>query len=594
MFKSRNSRGFTLAELAAILGVTALMASVLSPVVMNAGTLSASSTITVAESGAAMAEPETLPVEAILVNVTDTATGVVTPKVVNDPNATSTTISGLDPQGNYTVEVAKKSQAGVSPKATAKVNYTKVGEKTVTLSEPVLEVEAASTTVAEEVSTNTVVTGYEQKVVGYHQKVSGYQQKITGYQQKTISAPAYIQKTTSLAVRQVTKTRQVRIAPFERTVTKSRQKYVAPYTYTYSCTKSESYSYACGTNPTYSYACGSESYSYACGTNPTYSYACGSTSYTYSCGSTRYRCGKSYCYRTKYCTGSKTKYCTGGGGTKYCTGSRTKYCTGGGGTKYCTGTRNVSSTCTGSGGGYYTTENYTETEAVYNYKTETYTENEQYTVSNSAPAAYGTCAANGTVGSWTGVTYSCTDTTKAKTVDDTSKPIMADDTTKPIMVDDTSKPIYGDDTSKPIEDVQVSKSSAACPAGFSESSSTAYKTVSYRDGRNGWKTKQIPYTVKSCVRAEQWGTRSWQEQRDVKKAVTTAKEVTAPARQLVLEVSGNPTRSWRWATGTVAAVGTGATGFAKGDTVSFRYGQVFTFDGKKYIKVPAQSFLVKK
>ena len=580
----KNAKGFTIAEVAASLGIIALVATVISPMVGNTNTsVSDTQTITVADS-TAMPEPETLPVEAILVNVTDTATGVVTPKVVNDPNATSTTISGLDPQGNYTVEVAKKSQAGVSPKATAKVNYTKVGEKTVTLSEPVLEVEAASTTVAEEVSTNTVVTGYEQKLVGYQKKLVGYQKKVVGYEKKTISAPAYIQTTASLAVRQVTKTRQVRIAPFERTVTKSRQKYVAPYTYTYSCTKSESYSYACGTNPTYSYACGSTSYTYACGTT-SYTYSCtkSKTKYCYSPSRGSYACGTTYYSST--CTGSKTKYCTG---------SQTKYCTGGGGTKYCTGTRNVSSTCTGSGGGYYTTENYTETEAVYNYKTETYTENEQYTVSNSAPAAYGTCAANGTVGSWTGVTYSCTDTTKAKTVDDTSKPIYADDTSKPIMVDDTSKPIYGNDLSKPIEDVQVSKSSAACPAGFSESSSTAYKTVSYRDGKNGWATKQIPYTVKSCVRAEQWGTRYWNEQRDVKKAVTTAKEVTAPARQLVLEVSGNPIRSWNWATGTVAAVGTGATGFAKGDTVSFRYGQVFTFDGKKYIKVPAQSFLVKK
>jgi hypothetical protein len=609
MFKSRNSRGFTLAELAALLGVTALLASVLSPVVANAGEVSSnSSTITVSEVGTVVAEPETLPVEAILVNVTDPATGASVlpggkPVLVDDPNATSTTITGLDPQKNYNVEVVKRSQAGNSPAATAKVNYTKVGEKTVETRTPRLVAPSQSTSTVGGVSVwktgeeirripqppKMVFQGYQKKVVGYQKKVSGYQKKVSGYQKKSITVPAHSVTTHAYGTRQVTRTRDVRVAPFERAVTRSRSVYVAPYSYTYSCTKSRSYQYACGTNPTYT--CGTETYPSTCG---------GGTKY---CGG-----GTKYCKYPggSYACGTHPTYACGTNPTYSCTKSRPKTC--GGGTKYCTGTESYSSTCTGQGGGYWSSENYTDYEAVYNYRTETYTDTEQYNIQYPGAVTEGSCTFTS---NWimTGVGTTCANTTMTKQVDDTTKPIMVDDTTKPIMVDDTTKPIMGDDTSKPIYTPQpvpdvvealpvesaAATSPGACPAGWTSTPGASVpQTVTVSDGLNGTRQVTVYKPVNNCFKPEQWTEDIGSKQVDVKQAVTTSKEVKAPARQLVIEVTGTPRRSMNWATGTVVGVGAGSAGYAKGDTVIFRYGTVFTFDGKQYLRVPASQWLVKK
>jgi hypothetical protein len=405
MFKTRNSRGFTIAEVAALLGVTALLGSFLVPSLASVGNSDVNnSTITVSESSVVVAEPETLPVEAILVNVTNTTTGETVSRTVNDPNATSTTIAGLDPQANYTVEVAKKSQAGMSAKATARVDYIKVAEETKQGTRPV-EVDDTTKPIMVDDTTRPIMGqvdrgSYKQRTVwvdtSYWVDTSGWQnQPVYGWGWCYVSSG-------------------------------------------YWSTCSSSYYDSCA-----SYSCWEEYSHYAC-----FNSACTS-------GAPRYKtvCG---------CSGGWISYSW----SCYVDNSYHQSCW----TQ--TGSQNV-----WVSSGYVVSQGYNTTETYW----------------------------------------------------------------APNMVTEV---------------------------------------VGYEKMVAGYQKKTITETFNYQV--------------DVRQAVTTAKSVTAPAGQLVIEVASNPRRSFNWASGTVVAVGAGVSGYTKGETVQFRNGTVFTFDGKQYLRVPAQSFLVRK
>ena len=410
MFKRSNSRGFTVAELATMLGVTALLGSFLVPSLASVATSdTANSTITVAESSVVVAEPETLPVEAILVNVTNTATGVTVTKTVNDPNATSTTITGLDPQANYTVEVAKKSQAGISAKATTKVDYIKVAEETKQGSRPV-EVDDTTKPI--------MVDDYASPIYGQVDRGSWQTRN------KWVDTSYWV----------------------------DTSGWVSQPVYGWgSCYVSSGYWSTCGGD---SYPCGTGSYQ-----------DCQQVYVKYHCSNARCTSGWPV-YETRCTTQYYTLWCAQPVYSCWVDNSYYQSCW----TQ--TGSQNV-----WQSSGYTVSQGYNTTETYW--------------------------AAN-----------------------------------------------------------------------------LVTEVVGYNKKVAGYQQKTITETFNYQV--------------DVLKAVTTAKSVTAPAGQLVIEVTGTPKRSIAWATGKVAAVGAGVTGFAKNDTVSFRNGTVFTFDGKQYIRVPAQSFLVKK
>ena len=386
MFKSRNNRGFTLAELAATLGVFALAATILTPAFSGVPAIS-NSNVTVSSDSPAGASPFTPPVQAILVDVTNDATGVTVQKVVSDPNATSTTISNLDPQASYTVAVAKQNQVGKSPAAVAQISYGKTGEYTRYFTQP-----EAQTDTSNPIYVNGAAKYRNGAAIYTNGAATAWEQKIASYGTKVISVGAYQNRHTSPVYENVQRSRQVRVAPYER--------YVSASNYNYSCTKYRTVSEACGT----------ESYTYSSTCSRTYNYSC---TKSYSC--TKYACANNKCPYTSTCSYQSTCSATE---SYSCTKTGTR-------TKYCNVQEAYTGTCTGTTPGYY--------ETVYNYNTEYYTENVQTgTQTFYASVAEGSCAANGTTGSWTGVVYACSDTSMNKTVTDYNKPNYVNDTSKPI------------------------------------------------------------------------------------------------------------------------------------------------------------------
>ncbi len=127
------SRGFTIAELGAGLGVFALAASLMVPMAMTTGTtLADGGTIQTVSSTdkdgrKIITTPDT---EAVEVIVLDANGNQVKKQTVTDPNASSTVISQLDPNGTYTFEVSKINKAGASAKATTKLDYKQTGSVT--------------------------------------------------------------------------------------------------------------------------------------------------------------------------------------------------------------------------------------------------------------------------------------------------------------------------------------------------------------------------------------------------------------------------------------------------------------------------------
>lgn len=129
---SKNSSGFTLAELGAGLGVFAVAASLMMPMAISSASASMTadgdSNVTVNGENQDGRKPVTTPpVDAVEVTVLDATGNEVKTVTVDDPDATSTVISGLDPDETYTFEVAKINAAGKSAKATAKLDYRKTG-----------------------------------------------------------------------------------------------------------------------------------------------------------------------------------------------------------------------------------------------------------------------------------------------------------------------------------------------------------------------------------------------------------------------------------------------------------------------------------
>jgi hypothetical protein len=127
---SKNSSGFTIAELGAGLGVFAVAASLMMPMAISSATATMTAegdTNVTVDNDNGRKPVTTPPVDAVEVTVLDATGNEVKTVTVDDPNATSTVISGLDPDETYTFEVAKINAAGKSAKATAKLDYQKTG-----------------------------------------------------------------------------------------------------------------------------------------------------------------------------------------------------------------------------------------------------------------------------------------------------------------------------------------------------------------------------------------------------------------------------------------------------------------------------------
>jgi hypothetical protein len=544
---SKNNFGFTLAELAATLGVFALAATILTPAFSGAPAIS-NSNVTVSNEAPAGASPFTPPVNAILVDVTNDATGVTVQKTVTDPNATSTTISGLDPQAEYTVAVAKQNQAGKSPAAVAKVNYIKVGETVVdtTRVEKQNRDNTSKPIMVDDPNDRKYVNGAP---TAWAKVWNGqYGTRVEQY-------PRYEQRTTTPVYKTVNRSAQIRVAPFERTVRVApftRSVRVAPYerttyvpasSYTYSCQKSRQVTERCGsTTVSYTYQgtctrtksvpCGTESYTYS--STCSYSYNCGTTKKPKTCSSS-YSCTKTGT-RTKYCSVSENYSCTK-------TGTTTE-------PKYCTSTEYYTGSCTGTTAARYDTVavyNYAnedvynyETEAVYNYRTDNWTEQVQDGTTTSSSVQEGTCAANGSVGSWTGVVYGCSDLGYGtRTVTDYSKKIMVDDKSNPIAWEQVF-------------------------AGLGKKHSGQYEQM------------EVEVVIP--------GTRI----DDVFASRTTQQAVKADAGQLLLNVSSVQNVKGAWKSATVAAKGAG-TSQTVGSRVNFTRAKLVTLNGTQYLVVDARA-----
>lgn len=558
MFKSRNNRGFTLAELAATLGVFALAATILTPAFSGVSAISNSNVTVSSNGGAADASPFAPPVDSILINVINDATGTVIPVTVNDPNATSATIPGLDPQASYTVEVAKKNQAGVSPAAVAKVGYIKVGEVVVdtTRVEKQPRDDQSKPIMVDNPADKKYVDG---AALTWAQKWTGNY----GTRQENFSK--YVQYTTTLTYKTVNKSsggdriepfskQGARIAPFSkpggRIAPFERTTYTPASSYTYSCTKSRTVSSRCG-NTTYTYtgsctggggtryctggggtkycsgyspggcsgrgrnrSCWSgSSYSYACGSNPTYRYACGtSPTYTYSCQK----------------TGSEPKYCS----------SNENY------QSTCTGTTPASSSST-------PVYNYAPDVAVYNYAADvplynyspvnTWTEQVPDGTTTSSSTQEGSCSANGSSGYWTGVTYSCSDLSGpfVRTVTDYGNKIMTDDKSKPLTFEQ--------------------------------------KFDRFGKKHNGlYEQMMVDITIPGSRTDNVFGSR------------TTQKVVKANPGQLLLNVNSVQAVKGRWKSATVAAAGIGASQTV-GSRVNFTTARLVVLNGTQYLVVDSRA-----
>jgi hypothetical protein len=430
MRKSLNSRGFTIAEVAALLGVTALLGSFLVPSLASVGNSDVNnSTIAVSSSNIVVAEPETLPVEEILVNITNTTTGVTLSRTVA-PGVNTATFTGLDPQGNYTVEVVNKSQAGKSPAVTARVEYGQHPTLTrdLVLTRPKLV--SALTTRNTTPATEAVRNNYS---VNEYVTYNNY------------SVPA-------------------------NTSTRRHQVVNTTWDTCYSTCYSTCYYYDSWYGWVY----------YSC--NP------------YNCNP--YSCNPRHTVAVQEIANP--------GNASVKLASYDANCAPG-------EIKTTTSQTVRVHAGYYTSR-------------------------NMNPATWGT--------SW---------------------------------------------------DVLLENSSTSWING----SGGYYTYTVTSNASNGEYTMDAGYrnivvpTV-TCTAPAVYEDEEYTVQESVNMGITTVKEVNAPAGQLVIEVASNPRRSFNWASGTVVAVGAGVSGYTKGETVQFRNGTVFTFDGKQYLRVPAQSFLVKK
>jgi hypothetical protein len=450
MKNSRSSRGFTIVELSAILGVIALGATILTPGFSGVTVNNSASTITtVSGSGIVVAEPETLPVEEILVTITNTATGVTLSRTVA-PGDNTATFSGLDPQGNYNVEVAKKSQAGKSAAARVKVEYGQHPTRTAPLSQTrsVLKTHSSSTTTLQD--TEEVRTNYSTRTTyafANSAPESGAFSVVTG----STYDPRYG-------------------SPSSLMNFSSRR-------------NSSTVTISCFSPPTGAINVSCSRWSVR-RTSTTWDWYA-QLSYTPRISANRYTILEIVNPGNSYLRKLTSPECSPGQ------------------------VRSVEQVQVRRHAGYYTSR------IMSGAASTTF----EYLLENS-----GTSWFNGT-GAY--------DTITATT---------------------DSSGIYTRNAG--YQNITLDRVTCTTPA--------VYETEEY--------TIQVP----------------------TMQGITTVKEVNAPAGQLVIEVASNPSRSSNWASGTVVAVGAGVSGYTKGETVQFRNGTVFTFDGKQYLRVPARSFLVKK
>ena len=485
---SKNNFGFTLAELAATLGVFALAATILTPAFSGTPATS-NSNVTVSSDSPAGASPFTPPVNAILVNVTNDATGVTLNRVVTDPSATSTTISGLDPQGTYTVEVAKRNQAGKSPAAVAKVNYIKVGETVVdtTRVEAQLRNDTSRPIMVDNPNDRRYVNG----------AATAWQQKFSHFGKHTVSVRAFVQRHSSPVYTTVQRSAQVRIAPFERTVSVrvapfTRQVRIAPFERTVRVApftrqvRIAPFERAVTSTCTQSYRCGTADRPRTCTRNV----SCTTWVAVYN-----YRTEDVFNYSTEAVFNYRTE-----------------------------DVFNYSTT----------------TEAVFNYRTDTWNEQVFSHVAHfSAPAAKGTCAANGTTGTWTGVTYACDDTWISEVQDNPADRRYVNDLTRPI----------------------------------------AWEQVFTGLGKmhNGqYEQKLVDVVIPGSRIDDVFGSR------------TTQTAVKAEAGQLLLNSNSVQNVRGVWKSATVAAKGAG-TSQTVGSRVNFTTAKLVTLNGTQYLVVDARA-----
>jgi Tfp pilus assembly major pilin PilA len=266
-------------------------------------------------------------------------------------------------------------------------------------------------------------------------------------------------------------------------------------------------------------------------------------------------------------------------------------------------------------------------------------------------------------------------------VNDTTKPIHAPDTTKPIyeQVDDTTKPIYerqdqgywssgsywvaaqygtrtvsstcysthsGQSCSSVYSHYACFNSACTRGAaryttqcsnysyqvGYSCSSTQSYLVrsgynQSYSNWVSNWQNVRVGYEQKSVISGYETKITGYTQktvaedfdyEEPVMKAVVKTAKVKAPAGQLIIEADGTPSRSWRWATGTIVGKGAGtSSNYTLDGSVSYRLGTPFTVSNTvyshyacfntrctsgaprytttidSYVRVPALSYLVR-
>jgi hypothetical protein len=93
---------------------------------------------------------------------------------------------------------------------------------------------------------------------------------------------------------------------------------------------------------------------------------------------------------------------------------------------------------------------------------------------------------------------------------------------------------------------------------------------------SSYETKITGYTQKTVPE-------NFLNEEPVIKAVSKTAEVKAPTGQLIIEADSTPSRSWRWATGTIVGKGAGtSSNYTLDDSVSYRLGTPFTVSKRIY------------
>jgi hypothetical protein len=479
----QNVKGFTFVNILTSLGFAALIGSLLAPTLVSVSpNENVATNVPTSGLGIVIAEPEQLPVEDILVIITNSATGQKISRTVS-PSTTSTTFAGLDPQAEYEVEVAKRSQAGLSSKAKVRVQYMQHPSLTRSVERTRQVVISPQQTVVKTPEVEVVTRDYE--TVTEYSNVEPTASSTLSYTIRAHPEPSEWSQTTTRT--SVTGT----ICPSStstRLIVNCEAPILVP------------------------------------------SALFGTTWRTY------------YSYRNKV-TIPNLPIIIGTPQTK------TETINGGTSAPACPATNaaRIVENCTVVRGAQTASRNY---DWIFTF-TETTTTPGQYVITRVIPGsselAHGSLNPND---------YTC-----------------APGDTRIVSTQTTTYNL-GSYWQRSLN-----------MGGF-----TIGGGVFMVNAGNQSLTKPLI----TCITPEESEVETYTEQEPISMGMATEKMVTAPEGQLIIEPSSLSTRSIAWNTGTVVVVGEGVSGYTVNDTVVFRNGTMFDFDGKKYLRVSAHPSLVKK